>query len=231
MELLFDDYQHGHTISLHDYSAESSSLTSVLSALDPADLLYEVTEFTTSGRPLKPKRQLKPVPGAGRKPFLMPVSQKAMNAAVKEGLRADGWTLRSILRSECGYLRGSEKERPLSRPGRSDAYMDNRNSADRRRVQGCRNPISRDVRILRPAWRRLPLMGGRIRARPAGYPPGTSSSRQRIWRICATECCRYPLNGAHHKGISHHEGPPGVRHPRLGPVVGEAVEALEFNRR
>jgi hypothetical protein len=90
MELRFDQYIHGHTICINDFPAEAESLERVLTSLKPA--LYEVNGFTLQGRPKKPKRHDRDIPGSGRKPFLLPVDQTAMNKAIKDQLTVEGWT-------------------------------------------------------------------------------------------------------------------------------------------
>lgn len=89
MRLVFAHHQHGRTICENDYPAEAASLVSVLSMLEPP--VYPLDGFDENSRPKKPKRQMRPLPGLGKKPFLMPVNQSAMNRAISEALRGDGW--------------------------------------------------------------------------------------------------------------------------------------------
>lgn len=90
MKFLSAHHQHGRTICEYDYPDETSSLVTTLSMLEPS--VYDLAGFDENSRPKKPKRQMRPLPGHGRKPFLMPVDQSAMNKAISVALRADGWT-------------------------------------------------------------------------------------------------------------------------------------------
>jgi hypothetical protein len=89
MELTFDQYLHGHTICTVDFPLEAESLERALRSLQPP--LYEVSGFRLEGRPKIPKRHDREIPGEGRKPFLLPVNQTAMNTAIKRELRTEGW--------------------------------------------------------------------------------------------------------------------------------------------
>jgi hypothetical protein len=79
---------------VNDYPDEASSLITRLSLIEPP--VYEIEGFTSQGRPKKPKRQARNLPGIGEKPFLMPVNQRAMNNAIKAALRDDGWTAEPV---------------------------------------------------------------------------------------------------------------------------------------
>ncbi|MEX1264633.1 MAG: BglII/BstYI family type II restriction endonuclease [Actinomycetota bacterium] len=90
MRLVSAHHQHGKTICEHDFPAEASSLVNTLSLLEPP--VYPVDGFDENSRPKKPKRQMRPLPNGGTKPFIMPVDQGAMNTEISKALRADGWT-------------------------------------------------------------------------------------------------------------------------------------------
>lgn len=90
VDLRFDRYLHGDTICRIDFPDEAESLERALRSLEPP--LYEVDGFDATSRPKVPKRQDRDIGGMGRKPFLLPVNQGAMNASIKSALRADGWT-------------------------------------------------------------------------------------------------------------------------------------------
>jgi hypothetical protein len=90
MELRFGQYLHGETICRHDFPDEAGSLQRVLESLEPP--LYLVSEFSESTRPKTPKRQDREIAGHGKKPFLLPVNQTAMNAEIKRSLHGEGWT-------------------------------------------------------------------------------------------------------------------------------------------
>jgi hypothetical protein len=90
MKLLHSHHQFGQTICEVDFSDEASSLVNTLSLLEPP--VYPLDGFDENTRPKKPKRQMRPLPGAGRLPFLMPVDQSAMNKEISRALRSDGWT-------------------------------------------------------------------------------------------------------------------------------------------
>ena len=90
MRVVSTHHQHGQTICEHDFPDEASSLVNTLSLLEPP--VYQIDGFDETSRPKKPKRQMRPLPGVGRKPFLMPVDQSSMNKAISRALRTDGWS-------------------------------------------------------------------------------------------------------------------------------------------
>jgi Restriction endonuclease BglII len=89
MNLRFGQYLHAETICRHDFPDEAESLLGVLESLTPP--LYEVGKFSESTRPKTPKRQDREIAGGGKKAFLLPVNQTAMNAAIRRALRGEGW--------------------------------------------------------------------------------------------------------------------------------------------
>jgi hypothetical protein len=88
VDLFFEHHIHGDTICREDFPAEATSLETALRALEPS--LYEVGAFSESSRPKKPKRHEREIAGE-RRPFLLPVNQRAMNHAVSQALKRDGW--------------------------------------------------------------------------------------------------------------------------------------------
>lgn len=89
MRILSSEHQHGDTICRVDFPSEHEALTHALSLLEAP--LYEFDAFTTTGRPLKPKRHVRDIGGVTL-PALLPVDQRAMNATLKRTLESDDWT-------------------------------------------------------------------------------------------------------------------------------------------
>jgi len=88
-----DSHLYGEVIAEHAFPEEHDSLLGVLGGLDIP--LRAAGPFTSTGRPLRPKRHARTI-GGTKKPFLLPVDQGAMNKSIESALRSDGWTTQPI---------------------------------------------------------------------------------------------------------------------------------------
>jgi hypothetical protein len=88
-----ESHLHGEVIAEHAFPEEHDSLLGVLGGLDIP--LRAAGPFTSTGRPLRPKRHTRTI-GGSRKPFLLPVDQAEMNKAIDSALRSEGWTTQPI---------------------------------------------------------------------------------------------------------------------------------------
>jgi hypothetical protein len=88
-----ESHLHGQVIAEHAFPLEYDSLVGLVGALEMQ--LRDGAVFTSTGRPLSPKRHVRTVAGK-KKPFLLPVDQKALNARIKETLRSDGWSTEPV---------------------------------------------------------------------------------------------------------------------------------------
>jgi hypothetical protein len=84
---------HGEVVLEHAFPREYDSLMGTLGGLSIP--LRPVGEFRESGRPLSPKRHMRPI-GGRRLPFLLPVNQAALNKQLDSALRSEGWTPQPI---------------------------------------------------------------------------------------------------------------------------------------
>jgi hypothetical protein len=84
---------HGEVITEHAFPEEYDSFKGGLASLTIP--LRPVDGFSSSSRPLRPKRHVRSI-GGQRKPFLLPVDQAAMNEAIDTAMRIDGWTSQPI---------------------------------------------------------------------------------------------------------------------------------------
>jgi hypothetical protein len=99
-----DAHLHGDVIAQHAFPLEYESLIGLVGGLEIA--FREQGPFTDSGRPLSPKRHVRTIGGL-RKPFLLPVDQAALNSAIKERLRFEGWTTEPV--ASGGLVTGEER--------------------------------------------------------------------------------------------------------------------------
>ena len=88
-----ESHLHGEVILEHGFPEEYDSLRAALGEVTIP--LRPLGEFRSSTRPKQPKRQNRPIGGA-KKPFLLPADQTALNAALDNRLRADGWTSQPV---------------------------------------------------------------------------------------------------------------------------------------
>ena len=93
MRIRTASHLHGEVILEHAFPLEYDSLLGTIGGLSIP--LRSVGEFRASGRPLSPKRHMRPI-GGRRLPFLLPVDQAALNREVDRALRADGWTSQPV---------------------------------------------------------------------------------------------------------------------------------------
>jgi hypothetical protein len=89
MKLHHCNHMHAATIIEHDYPEEYGDIMEVLESADVP--LRGYSDFSTSGRPLKPKRQNKTFQGL-KKPALMPADLPTLNKELDLTLRKRGWT-------------------------------------------------------------------------------------------------------------------------------------------
>lgn len=92
-QICSDSHMHGETILKNDFPDEYDSLRS---ALVEVDLPLRPSEpFTSTGRPLKPKRQARTI-GGRRRPALFPADLPELNKVIERALNEDGWTSQPI---------------------------------------------------------------------------------------------------------------------------------------
>jgi hypothetical protein len=88
-----ESHLHGEVIVEHAFPNEFESLWGVLAGLDIP--LRAVDMFTSTGRPLQPKRHTRTLAGE-RKPFILPVDQAALNRSIDAAFRVEGWAVQPI---------------------------------------------------------------------------------------------------------------------------------------
>lgn len=93
MRIDTESHLHGEVIVEHSFPEEHHSLLDVIGGLPIP--LRPVDSFSSTGRPLKPKRHMRTI-GGSKLPFLLPVDQAALNEALKSGLRESGWTTEPV---------------------------------------------------------------------------------------------------------------------------------------
>jgi hypothetical protein len=80
---------HGEVILENAFPTEYDSLMGTLGSLEIP--LRPLGTFTESGRPLNPKRHMRPI-GGKKLPFVLPVDQGTLNKQLKQSFRKAGWT-------------------------------------------------------------------------------------------------------------------------------------------
>src|SRR5262245_28377312 len=97
MKVVPRSYLYGELVAKHEFREEYDSLLSALGSIETP--LRPQGDFSSSDRPSRPKRHERTI-GGERKPFLLPVDQKALNGRIKKVLRADGWRSEPVAAGE-----------------------------------------------------------------------------------------------------------------------------------
>jgi hypothetical protein len=94
-----DSHIFGATIAKHRFTKRAEEIEAALKTLRVP--FGPATPLTTTGRPMIPKRQYVSI-GGDRKPAIFPVSQRELNAQLRDALKKDSWKTEPIAVGKTG---------------------------------------------------------------------------------------------------------------------------------